>query len=109
MSRVTRYAALGAAAALITGCLHVYEPRPSTGTPASASTATPATPAKPDDKGPFKPWEEILKDTKPIDGYLKLHSKRDNTLFIELSAAQLEKDLGLVMHISKGVGVFNIQ
>jgi hypothetical protein len=109
MSRVPRYAALGAAAALITGCIHVYEPKPSTSTPATASAATPAAPAKPDDKGSFKPWEDVLKDTKPIDGYLKLHSKRDNTLFIELSADQLEKDLGLVMHISKGVGVFNIQ
>jgi hypothetical protein len=111
MTRVSRYAVLSAAAALLSGCLHVYEPRPSTGAP----TAGPAAPtaaaaaAKPDEKSPFKPWDEILKDTKPVDGYIKLHQKRDNTLFFEVRPDQLDKDFALVMHISKGVGVFDIQ
>src|SRR5688572_11361658 len=113
MTRVSRYAALSAAAAMLSGCIHVYEPKPSSSSPAPAQTAAPAsgapTAAKPDDKGPFKPWDEVLKDTKPVDGYIKLHQKRDNTLFFEVRPDQLDKDFALVMHISKGVGVFNIQ
>lgn len=109
MNRVTRYAALCAVAAALTGCIHIYEPRPgAAGASAAAPGGAPAG-AKPEDKGPFKPWAEVLKDTKPVDGYFKLHQKRDNTLFFELRPDQLDKDFGLVMHISKGTGVFNIQ
>ncbi|HEX6558739.1 MAG TPA: zinc-dependent metalloprotease [Longimicrobiales bacterium] len=110
MTRIMRNTGLLAAAALVSGCLHVYEPRPAAGpAPAGGGGPAAAATAKPDDKGPFKPWDEVLKDSKPIDGYLKLHRKRDNTLYIEVRPDQIEKDFGLVMHISRGVGVFNIQ
>lgn len=107
MIRFTRIAALGVAASALSGCLHIYEPRPATsgGAPAGASAAA----AKADDKGPFKPWDEVLKDTRPVDGFFKLHQKRDQTLFVELRPDQLDKDFGLVMHISRGTGVFNLQ
>src|SRR5688500_4991532 len=111
MTRPTRTAVLRAAAAVLSGCIHCSEPKPSTSAPAQATAPAASTTAaaKPDDKGPFKPWDEVLKDTKAIDGYLKLHQKRDNTLFFEVRPDQLDKDFALILHISKGVGVFNIQ
>ncbi|MGQ0814296.1 MAG: zinc-dependent metalloprotease [Gemmatimonadota bacterium] len=109
MTRVRRFAVLGAAAAIISGCIHIYEPRPAGGGMAGGPASGGPSAAKPDDKAPFKPWDEVLKDTKPIDGFFKLHSKRDNTLFFEIRPDQLDKDFGLVMHISKGTGVFNLQ
>jgi hypothetical protein len=108
MIRLVRNTVLCTAAAALAGCFHIYEPKPAA-TPAggAAPSAAPAKP--PEDKGPFKAWEEALKDTKAIDGFFKLHRKRDNTLFFEVRPDQLNKDFGLVLHISKGTGVFNIQ
>ncbi|MEN3046051.1 MAG: zinc-dependent metalloprotease [Candidatus Hydrothermales bacterium] len=57
---------------------------------------------------PFKSWEEVLKDTKFLSGFLKIHLKRDNTLFLELSTSDFEKDFGLVMHISYGLGDLDV-
>ncbi|MEN3045214.1 MAG: zinc-dependent metalloprotease [Candidatus Hydrothermales bacterium] len=56
----------------------------------------------------FKSWEDVLKDTKFLPGFLKVHLKRDNTLFLELSASDFEKDFGLVMHISYGLGDLDV-
>jgi hypothetical protein len=56
----------------------------------------------------FKSWKEVLKDTKPIEGYFKFHLKRDHTLYLELRPDQLDKDFGLVMHYSRGIGDFNV-
>jgi hypothetical protein len=98
------------AAATLAGCFHIYEPKPAANTPATGGPPAAAAAAKPpEDKGPFKAWDETLKDTKPVDGFFKLHRKRDNTVFFELRPDQLDKDFGLVMHISKGTGVYNIQ
>src|SRR5688572_12490050 len=110
MSRLVRNTVLCTVAAGLAGCIHVYEPKPATTSPTPSGAQAAAAPAaKPEEKGPFKPWDETLKDTKAIDGYFKLHRKRDNTVFFELRPDQLDKDFGLVMHISKGTGVFNIQ
>ncbi len=75
---------------------------------AAASKATPSTAAKKDTTSPFKPWKEVLKDTRAIDGYFKTHLKRDQTLFIEIRPDQLDQNFGMVMHYSRGVGVFNV-
>lgn len=57
---------------------------------------------------PFKPWEKTLKDARKIEGFFTLHLKEDRTLYAELAPEQLGQDFGLVMHISKGVGVLNL-
>ena len=53
-------------------------------------------------KEPFKDWKEVLKDTREIKGFIKMHLKRDNTLFFELDSAQLDKDFGMSLHYSSG-------
>ncbi|HEY0808512.1 MAG TPA: hypothetical protein VGD49_00065, partial [Longimicrobiales bacterium] len=110
MIRLVRNTVLCTAAAAFAGCFHIYEPKPTTSPATSSPPPAAAAAAKPpEDKGPFKAWDEVLKDSKPVDGFFKLHRKRDNTVFFELRSDQLEKDFGLIMHISKGTGVFNIQ
>lgn len=101
----------GAAAALIFlgACIQVYPPQ---GQPTPAQTpqasAAKQEDAKDKDKGPFKPYDEVLKDTKAIDGFLKFHLKRDHTLFLEVRPEQLDMDFGLMMHYSRGLGDFNV-
>ncbi len=90
-----------AATFTLASCIRIVDERPAPPTPAGAPTAAAA--AKPDDKGPFKPWADVLKDTKPIDGFIKTHQKRDNTLYLELRPDQYDKDFGMVLHLSKGV------
>jgi hypothetical protein len=80
-----------------------------TGESSKSKPAAGKPPAKPDEKPAFKPWDEVLKDTRAIDGFIKAHLKRDRTLYFELPAAQLEHDLGLLLQIGKGLGEFNIQ
>jgi hypothetical protein len=72
---------------------------------ASASSAAAAA-AKKDN--PFKPWAEVTKDTKAINGMFNLHLKRDRTLYIEVQPAQLGMDFGFISHFSRGTGVFDI-
>ncbi len=76
-----------------------------------AATADTADSAKADstaDKGPFKPWSDVLKDTRAIEGFFTVHLKRDASMLIELPVDRLAQDFGLVMHYSQGVGVFNV-
>lgn len=86
----------------LSGCLHVYEPRPATTGPAATPAGGPAAAAA-DKKDAFKAWDEVLKDTKPVAGFIKTHQKRDNTLYVELRKDQLEQDFGMVLHLSRGV------
>jgi hypothetical protein len=88
---------------VLASCVRIVdERRPGTPTPAGAPAGAAAA-AKPEDKGPFKPWDDVLKDTKPVVGFLKVHQKRDNTVYLELRPDQLDKDFGMVLHLSKGV------
>ena len=87
--------------AVSVGCIHIYEPQ------SAAAKGGPAGGGKPEE-GPFKPWEKVTKDAKKIEGYFTWHQTRDNKLLLELPAGRLEKEFGLVMHISKGAGVFNL-
>lgn len=103
-----RFAARTAAAAVLflvaTSCVRVYPPeapKPAASPPSAAQSSASA------EKGPFKAWSEATKDTRAIDGFVRAHLKRDNTLFLEIRPEQLEKDFGMVMHFSRGVGVFN--
>ncbi len=74
----------------------------------SGAPAQPTPQQSSDEDSPFKPYAEVLKDTEARDGFIKSHLKRDNTLFLEVGPEQLDADFGLVMHYSKGVGVFNV-
>lgn len=86
-------------------CTQVYvnEPEP---TPAGQSQSSAQKSEQ--DQGPFKPYDEVLKDTKPIEGFIKFHLKRDQTLFAEIRPDQLDADFGLMMHYSRGLGDFNV-
>ncbi|PSQ78064.1 MAG: hypothetical protein BRD35_02205 [Bacteroidetes bacterium QH_7_62_13] len=57
---------------------------------------------------PFKSWDKTLKDTEKVEGFIPLHQKEDRTLFAELSPEMLGQNIGLALHISKGVGVLNL-
>jgi hypothetical protein len=83
-------------------CVKVYPPESG---PAAASSGKPED-AKTSD--PFKPWDEVLKDTKEVEGFFAVHRKRDGALFMEVPEAMLGHDFGMAMHIGQGTGVFNL-
>ncbi|TFG63401.1 MAG: DUF5117 domain-containing protein [Gemmatimonadales bacterium] len=56
----------------------------------------------------FKPWADVLKDSEAIEGFLTLHRKRDNTVYLEVLESMWDKDFGMILHISRGAGVFNV-
>jgi len=94
---------------LLVSCTQVYtspEPSPRAASPRS-SASTAGSGSAQDDDSPFEDWDKVLKDTRAIDGYFRTHLKRDNTLFLEVPADRLDEQFGLVMHFSRGVGVFN--
>jgi hypothetical protein len=64
---------------------------------------------KKDEKPPFEPWEKAIKDTEPIEGFFTFHRKRDGALLLEIPLDRLESEFGLVLHLSRGVGDFNVQ
>lgn len=101
-----RTAGAAVAVLVLASCVRVYPPpetpRPSSGPSPSAQAATSQS------KGPFKAWDEATKDTRAIDGFVRAHLKRDNTLFLEIQPEQLGQDFGMVMHFSRGVGVYNL-
>ena len=90
--------------------------RPGDTTEESATPSTETTTADSDteddetdeEDDPFKPWDKTLKDTKKIDGFLPLHQKEDGTLYAEIPTDQLGDPFGLILHISQGVGAFNL-
>ena len=61
-----------------------------------------------DEDQPFEPWEEVLEDTEAFAGFLTLHRKRDNTVYLEIPESQLDTDFGMTMHVGQGAGVFNV-
>ena len=63
-----------AAALSLASCIHIYEPGATQG--GSPAANTPSASAEKSPEG-MKKWDDALKDTKPIDGYIKLHQKRD--------------------------------
>ncbi len=85
---------------LLAGCFHIYT-EPKSAPPSAPPTNAAA--ASAEKKDPFKPWDDVLKDTKAVDGFVKAHQKRDNTIYLELRPDQLDKDFGMVLHLSRGV------
>ena len=76
--------------------------------PAAAQQAAAARASAGDDS-PFKPWDETLKDTEKIDGFLPMHlNDGDRTVYAEVAPDMLDTDFGMVLHISQGTGVFNL-
>ncbi|WP_103028255.1 zinc-dependent metalloprotease [Salinibacter altiplanensis] len=60
------------------------------------------------DDDPFASWDDTLEDTREMDGFLPLHEKDDGTLYAEISSERMGTPFGLTLHISQGVGVFNL-
>lgn len=65
----------------------------------SSSASKPAEKPKPK----YPPAAKVLKDTKAIDGVLKLHLS-DTKLFAELKSSDLNKDFIILITIAKGIG-----
>lgn len=98
---------------LIAGCTTInLTPDGQEKTTAATSTAKPTTAsakaATAKKKSPFKPMKEVLKDATAKPGYFTTHLNRDQKLYLELSPKQLGKEFGMLMHFSKGAGVFNL-
>jgi hypothetical protein len=100
----------------LSACIQVYPPAtpaPKAGSDgdssATPSTATPSSGGSDADKDdPFKKWADVLKSTTEVSGFLTVHKKRDNTVYFEIAPDKLETDFGLVMHFSRGTGVFDM-
>lgn len=95
-------------AALITSCTTVNVTPEGAQTSAAKASASASADAekKEEKKNPFKPWDDVLKDTRSIDGVIKTHLKRDQTLYFELKPDQLGTDFGMFLHFSRGLGDF---
>lgn len=57
----------------------------------------------PPPKPKYPPASKVLKDTKAIDGLVKLHLS-DTKLFAELKSSDLDKDFIVLITIAKGIG-----
>ena len=66
---------------------------------ATTSVAATTTAAKPK----FTPYAEVLKDFKLYEGLIKLHRK-ENKLYAELDAGQLNRDFVVLTAIARGIG-----
>jgi len=53
---------------------------------------------------PYNAWDEVLQNTETIEGFLRFHKKRDRTVLLELRPDQLDREFGLNIYISQGVG-----
>src|SRR5690606_35264188 len=90
-------------------CVQVFPPGP----PGPANARAPDAPAaqaqgEEKEKDPFKPWDDVLEDTRAIDGYFRFHLKRDNTLLLELKLEQLGMDFGMALHQGPSVAYFGM-
>jgi len=95
-----RYIPVGALCALLLTSCTLFKSSTESG---GASSTT-----KQKDEDPFKPWESTLADTDTIDGYLSLYQKEDRTLYAKIPPERLGQTFGLVLHVSKGVGAYNL-
>ncbi|MGL4514920.1 MAG: zinc-dependent metalloprotease [Lacipirellulaceae bacterium] len=71
--------------------------------PEAKPATPPAAPAKPTEPPKYPPIEKVLKDTKKIDGLIKLHLS-ETTLFAELTPGDFDKDLIVLITIARGIG-----
>lgn len=101
----------GSVGLALTGCAHGRGAGPD-GSP-SATAGKPSAEAKAGeqeaDHGPFEPWDEVLEDTREIDGFIPVHLKRDHTLYLEIDPERLGEDFGMLTHFSRGLGDLFVQ
>ncbi len=77
---------------------------PATAVVKEAGTTPPSSPKKKETAKPkYKPYSEVLKDAKKIDGLVTLHRK-DDKLYAELRPQQLNKDYIVLITIARGIG-----
>lgn len=103
-----------AAALALAGCrLHIDPPGQWVGRSPDSPAATPsgsgaASGADAAERDPFKPWDDVLKDTRAVEGWLTFHRKRDGTVYLELPPDRLGQEFGLTIHVARGVSDFGI-
>jgi hypothetical protein len=88
------------AAALATGlaaCSHAAQP-------ATTPTAHADTTKK---DIPWKPWAEVTKDARMVQGLFTAYLKRDN-VYLDIRPDQFDKDLLLVTQLAQGLGDFGL-
>jgi len=71
----------------------------------SAKSGKPA--AAEGDKGPFKPWATVIKDTKKKEGFFDVYEGPDKILF-EVTKEHLGQDFLGVFSLSQGMGAYFI-
>jgi hypothetical protein len=99
MNNWIRHCALLLALSLAIAACTSRGPAPAPGPAATtAATAQPA-PTR------FKPWDDVLKDSRAIDGYFRFHQKTDNAVLMEIRPDQVGHEFGLVMHQTSGAGL----
>ena len=60
---------------------------------------------KKDKKKKFADWDEVIEDTKKIEGLFPLYyNKKDQKLFMEIGSGQYNKELILPISIARGAG-----
>ena len=70
---------------------------------ASATSKSSSSSKSAEEKPKYPPASKVLKDTKAIDGLIKLHQS-DTKLFAELKSSDLDKDHIVLITIAKGIG-----
>lgn len=110
-SRAGAAVLLGTVGLFLVGCAHGQGAQPSDGPAAEGEAAEQAEGAdqEKEDEGPFEPWDEVLEDTREIEGFIPVHLKRDNTLYLEIAPERLGEDFGMLTHFSRGLGDLAIQ
>jgi hypothetical protein len=77
---------------------------PATAVAKETGTTPPSSPGKKETAKPkYRPYSEVLKDAKKIDGLITLHHK-DDKLYAELGPKQLNKDYIVLITIARGIG-----
>ncbi len=71
--------------------------------PKPGAPGAPAAPATPPDPSGLKPFADIVKDAKETKGFFPLHQK-DDKVWIEVAADQLEKPFLFSFNLQKGIG-----
>ena len=84
-------------AAGLAGCAHAA--KPATGPTAQADTAKKDL--------PWKPWAEVTKDARQLQGLFTAYLKRDN-VYLDLKPGQFDRDFLLVTQLAQGLGDFGL-
>ncbi len=97
MTTVVRRCSLVVLAIGLGACAHAAKP-------ATSPTAHADTTKK---DLPWKPWAEVTKDARPLQGLFTAYLKRDN-VYLDLKPDQFDRDFLLVTELSQGLGDFGL-